>query len=93
MEVVPSGDGEPVPINEHVIISSREVETGVRDRLEKYQGEELVSQLVDYVMLNVIEVVLTKDPEPSRLERLEDGTVSLLTKLTPGLIQTHPKKS
>lgn len=74
------------PITVHDVVNAQEIEAGIRHRVQNYDGEERIKQITDFFVLNLIEVVFTKDPNPKRLQGLGEGKIVMLRNLTPGVI-------
>jgi hypothetical protein len=87
-EPYPTGESsiEPVSIADQPLFDAGEIESAIRERVEKYCGERLVKEIVDYMILSLIEVVMTKDPHPVRLERLDEDRQNTIKGLAPGVI-------
>jgi hypothetical protein len=73
------------PITQEPIPGSQEIETDIRNIVDKYKGEELIKQLTSYCASSLIEVMFIKDPNPSPLWRLGRDKLELLGRLSAGL--------
>lgn len=71
-----------VPITQQPAIAANEVEHEIRSRVDKYSGEELVKELTAYCLQTVVEVVMTKNSQPTRIERLDNEEIALLRELS-----------
>lgn len=75
-------DAKKEPINAISAIDPQEIETDIRQRVSKYQGEELIKSLVEYMVLTIVELEFTGDPNPRPLSMLKGERVQNLKHLT-----------
>jgi hypothetical protein len=82
VELGGSFDGAMEPINSTSAIHPQEIEADIRERVSKYEGEELINSLVEYMVLTMIEIEFTADPNPRPLSMLKGDKVQSVKQLT-----------